>query len=143
VNGECRTGGERELRAGSEGVGSERDGGGGRKQVDSGVGDIGFRGVHKVGAEAGGHAAGGAGGGVCGAAGERGVDKADIEGDEGDVLLDYVHGGSDVRAGGENKHLGDAGLGRDTDPDAVHEQRVGPDRVRVQSGERDGGDAHS
>jgi len=41
------------------------------------VGDIRFRGIHKVGAKAGGHAAGGAGGGLCGAAGERGVDKAE------------------------------------------------------------------
>lgn len=102
VNGEHRTGGERELRVGSEGVGSERNGGGGRQQVDSRMGDIGVRGVHKVGAEAGGHAAGGAGGGVCGAAGERGVDKAEHKGAEGDVLLDHVHGGSDVRAGGED-----------------------------------------
>jgi len=48
-----------------------------------------------------------------------------------------------VRAGGEDKHLGHAGLGRHSDPDAVHEQRVGPDRIRVQGGERDGGDADS
>ena len=102
MNGERRTGGERELRVRSKGVGSERDGGGWRKQVDSRMGDIGIRGVHKVGAEAGGHAAGGAGGSVRGAVGERGVDKAEHKGDEGDVLLDHVHGGSDVRAGGED-----------------------------------------
>jgi hypothetical protein len=112
-----RVAGERQLRARPASVLAARDAGA-ERVGDPVVADVGVRGVHPLGAEAGRHAAAGPRGRLRRAARERGLDPA----------------AAPRRAGGAAERVGVRAARRAADADRVQQQRVG--LVRLGLGRR-------
>ncbi|XP_066306476.1 uncharacterized protein [Miscanthus floridulus] len=123
---------ERQLRGWPAQVGAgERNGGVGRQRHPA-LGDLRLRGVHRVGAQAGRHAAGGAAGRARGAPRQRGLHPAAPGRDARRLLRHHLQRGADVRAGGDAQRVGEPRVGGAPHADHLRQQRLGLVRLGLQ-----------
>lgn len=120
----CRIAAEWELRAGAAAIGTAGHAGN-RARLDPAMADGGLRGVHPVGAEAGGHAAGGAGGFLRRPPRQRRLHQAAGPPHQGRPLLPHLQRRPHLRPGGAPQRLCLPRVRRTPHADHVQQQRLG------------------